>query len=84
VTAAAGSSAGSAGAVLLTLVWVVLLALAYFVPVIVARVRRVSGFAQVVVVNVFLGWTAVGWVVALVMALRPSRAQEERAARYQP
>jgi hypothetical protein len=51
------------------LVWVVLIGL-YWLPSIVARQRRILGLGQVVVVNAFLGWTGLGWVVALVMALR--------------
>jgi len=43
----------------------------YWVPTIVAAVRHVPGQSQVLVVNLFLGWTLIGWVVALVMALRP-------------
>ena len=47
----------------------------YFVPVIVALARRhVPHLGSVIVVNVFLGWTVVGWVVALAMACR-SRPQ---------
>jgi hypothetical protein len=37
---------------------------------IIAAVRKVHGTGQVIVVNLFLGWTAIGWVVALVMAFR--------------
>ena len=43
---------------------------AYWVPTVVAFVRHVPAKAQIVVVNVFLGWTLIGWVIALVMAFR--------------
>lgn len=50
--------------------------LAYLLPVLVAWGRRRRNPGQVVVVNLLLGWTVIGWVVALVMALgereRPS------------
>jgi hypothetical protein len=44
----------------------------YWVPTIVAVARRneVPSVAPVVVVNFCLGWTLVGWVVALAMACR--------------
>jgi hypothetical protein len=42
----------------------------YWLPAIIAVARRVPAKAQVVIVNLFLGWTVVGWVVALVMAFR--------------
>lgn len=48
-----------------------LLALAiflYFIPAIVARNKR--SFGSVTAINLFLGWTIVGWVVALAWALK--------------
>ncbi|WP_242436863.1 superinfection immunity protein [Streptomyces sp. CB02488] len=44
--------------------------LAYFVPTVVAFMRGVSNSGSVFVLNLFLGWTLVGWVVALAMAAR--------------
>lgn len=53
-------------------IWIILLLLlaapAYFVPSIVAGARKMPNIGSVIVVNVFLGWTFIGWVVALVMA----------------
>lgn len=40
----------------------------YFAPTIVAIVRGHSSMAAIIIVNVFLGWTFVGWVVALAWA----------------
>jgi Superinfection immunity protein len=53
----------------------VLLALlaAYFLPAFIASRRKVPHTGSVVVINVFLGWTMVGWVVALAMACRDPR-----------
>jgi T4 superinfection immunity protein len=42
----------------------------YFLPSIVAARRRVPNLGSVLVINFFLGWTLVGWVVALAMAVR--------------
>jgi hypothetical protein len=42
--------------------------LCYFVPSVIALVRGVPNAALVVVLNLLLGWTFVGWVVALVLA----------------
>ncbi len=39
----------------------------YFFPSIVAILRRVN-IGQVIVINLFLGWTLIGWVSALVMS----------------
>ena len=49
---------------------VVLLVAAYWAPSITAAVRRVPNTGSVIVVNLFAGWTVVGWIVALAMACR--------------
>jgi Superinfection immunity protein len=72
--ASAGSSAGSA---IGTVVLVILAFAFYWLPSIIAAVRKVRGIGQVIVVNLFLGWTAIGWVVALVMAFRHVPAATE-------
>jgi len=43
---------------------------AYIMPSVIAYARGVPNVASIAVVNVFLGWTFVGWVVALAMAAR--------------
>jgi hypothetical protein len=57
------------------LVFLLVAFVVYWVPTIVAVVRRneVPSVAAVVVVNCFLGWTLIGWVVALAMACRSRR-----------
>ena len=47
-------------------------AILYFVPSVVALMR--GRFASVFVVNLFLGWTLVGWVAALAWALAPNNS----------
>jgi|GEM_PF-2045921 len=52
--------------------WVVVLtamAGVYFLPSIVVLVRRSDTAGAVVVINLFLGWTFVGWVTSLAMAV---------------
>jgi hypothetical protein len=44
----------------------------YFVPIIVAVIRKVTNQGSVAVINLFLGWTLIGWVVALALACRTS------------
>ncbi|RKN37481.1 superinfection immunity protein [Streptomyces hoynatensis] len=50
--------------------FLVLGAVLYFVPTAVAFARGVRNAGSVLVVNLFLGWTFLGWVVALAMAAR--------------
>lgn len=40
----------------------------YFTPAIVAFAKKKKNTTSIVILNVFLGWTLVGWVVALVWA----------------
>jgi hypothetical protein len=42
----------------------------YFLPSIVALVRGKRDSVSVVLLNIFLGWTLVGWVIALVWAFK--------------
>ncbi len=42
----------------------------YLLPVLVGWFRHVPDIGSVAVINLLLGWTLVGWVVALALALR--------------
>jgi hypothetical protein len=46
----------------------------YFLPSIVAIARKAPDTGSVIVLNFFLGWTFVGWVLSLAMAARSSNA----------
>jgi hypothetical protein len=70
---ASSSSGGAVAALLLLVVGVGL----YFVPTIVAITRKVTNQGSVAVINFFLGWTLVGWVMALAMACRTSSLVRE-------
>ena len=50
----------------------------FWVPSLVAWRRHVTNTGSVVAVNVLLGWTVLGWVVALAMALRTSTRPRAR------
>lgn len=53
-------------------------ALVYLLPSIVAALRGHRNGAPVFVVNLFLGWTLIGWVVALAWSLMA----DQEPARY--
>jgi Superinfection immunity protein len=42
----------------------------YFLPAILAFARSKRDAVAILVLNLFLGWTAIGWVIALVWALK--------------
>ena len=56
---------GAAGAIM-----VIILVALYFTPTVVAAIRRVPNIGSVIVINLFLGWSIIGWIVALAMAAR--------------
>ncbi len=70
----ASSSGSGGGAVVFGII--VLIGL-YFLPTIVAVVRKVTNQGSVAVINCLLGWTLVGWAVALAMACRTSSLVRE-------
>jgi hypothetical protein len=41
----------------------------YFLPAIIAAVRHTHNATGILVLNLFLGWTGVGWFVALLLAI---------------
>jgi hypothetical protein len=43
---------------------------AYFAPTMIANHRKLPNQGSLFVINLFLGWTFIGWVVALAMAVR--------------
>jgi hypothetical protein len=67
-TLGAGTLGGVSSFAVVALMAVVLAAI-YFLPTIVAAIRGMPQTAPIVIINLFLGWTLVGWVVALAMAV---------------
>ena len=49
-------------------VFIFILIVLYFVPLIVALLRNHKQIGMVAVINIFLGWTLIFWVVALAIA----------------
>lgn len=49
---------------------VLVLGFMYFMPSVVGAIRKVPNLGSVMVINLFLGWSLIGWVVAMAMAAR--------------
>jgi len=67
-TATTTNGSGGAGGILFV-VGLIVIAL-YLLPTIIAFTRRVPNAGSVAVINVLLGWSLIGWAVALSMAAR--------------
>jgi hypothetical protein len=55
---------------------VLLIGTIYFTPLLVAVMRKAPNTGSVFVINLFLGWTLVGWVVSLAMAARSTAGSD--------
>lgn len=64
------ASSGAVPGVVITGIFVWLGVFFWIAPIIIAVARENPNRAQVVVVDLLLGWTGIGWIVALVMALQ--------------
>jgi len=49
--------------------WLVISLTIYFIPVIVAYIRKHNNIIPISILNTFLGWTFFGWLAALLWAL---------------
>jgi hypothetical protein len=52
-----------------------MLAAIYCAPFIVAIIRRHHNIAPIVVINVLLGWTVLGWAAALALAVSQTKKE---------
>ena len=66
----AAAAAGGIG-----LIGVIIIIALYFIPTIVATSRKGTNAGSVFVINFLLGWTLVGWAVALAMAVKSKTPQ---------
>jgi competence protein ComGC len=60
---------------LMAVLWAVLLIAVYLLPWLVAHFRKVRHEGSIAVVNVLLGFTVIGWIVALAMAASSNRRE---------
>ena len=58
--------------------------LLYLLPTFIAVARDVVALPQIVLLDVFLGWTAAGWICALVLAFGPRRPKPPAAPPTRP
>ena len=55
---------------------IILFVIPYFLPSIIALFRSKSNTTAIVMLNLFLGWTFIGWVVALIWAVTKDREMQ--------
>ena len=74
ITPAVINSSSDSGAASFGLGLILGILFLYFLPIVVSGVRGCKAHNGIVVVNLFLGWTFVGWVVALAWAASGERS----------
>jgi hypothetical protein len=57
----------------------ILLIIIYFVPAIVAIIRHTRNVTGILLLNILVGWTFVGWIIALVWSFRDERQANSRS-----
>ncbi len=55
---------------ILILIGILILAFIHFLPMIIALKRNHKNKIPIILINIFLGWSLVGWVIALVWATK--------------
>ncbi len=72
VPLAADNAGGGFGVLLLVVIVIAM----YLLPWVIAASRKTRNRGTVAVINVFLGWTFLGWVIALAMAFGEVEAKK--------
>ncbi len=68
---------------IIVFVALVVVAVIYYVPTIIAYVRRRPDLASIALFNVFLGWTIIGWIIAIVWCFRKRKPAAEAQQAYE-
>jgi len=55
------------------MIFLLMIFVSYFAPALIAKLRRHYNTTAIFVLNLFLGWTFIGWVIALVWAFTNNR-----------
>ncbi len=58
-------------------VWLFISLAVYFIPVIVAYIRRHNNILAITLLTIFLGWTFFGWLAALLWSLNSDVKDKE-------
>ncbi|MGP0075216.1 MAG: superinfection immunity protein [Bryobacteraceae bacterium] len=56
----------------------------YFLPTIIGATRQKTNLVGIFLVNFFLGWSVIGWIIALVWAVSTERVDQISYARTAP
>ena len=75
LTAGGDDTAAGIVGIILLLVLIVIGFVFYFLPSVIATFRAHHQLAAIIVINLFFGWTFIGWVICLAWAVSATREQ---------
>ena len=61
---------------LMCAVWLFISLAIYFIPVVIAYVRKHNNITAITILTIFLGWTFLGWLAAVFWALNSDVKEE--------
>lgn len=53
----------------------------YFIPALIALIKNRRKSIEIIMINIFLGWTVIGWIIALIMTAS-GEAKEKKHLKY--
>jgi len=56
--------------ILSSIIGVIVVLISYFIPTIIALIRKHRDVMAIFVLNLFLGWSLIGWIISLVWAFK--------------
>ncbi len=65
------------GILFLCAVWLFISLAVYFVPVVIAYIRKHNNILPITILTIFLGWTFFGWLAAVLWSLNSDVKEEE-------
>ncbi len=68
VASAGASVTGVIATIIVFIIWGAIALSIYFIPTFIARKKQHIQKTSILLLNIFLGWTFIGWVVALIWA----------------
>lgn len=65
------------GILLMCATWLFISLAIYFIPVVIAYIRKHNNILPIAILTIFLGWTFFGWLAAVLWALNSDINEEE-------
>ena len=56
--------------ILSSIIGVIVILISYFIPTIIALIRKHRDVMAIFILNLFLGWSLIGWIISLVWAFK--------------